>query len=82
MTPTSGREANTVAKLRRAEALLTQALARFNALARRPRTARAWRAIASRLIHAATVYGRDGHHALASKHLASAERALALAVLP
>jgi len=51
-------------------------------LARRPRTARAWRAIASRLIHAATVYGRDGHHALASKHLASAERALALAVLP
>jgi hypothetical protein len=58
------------------------AMARYEALSRRPRTARAWRAIASRLIHAATALSRTGNNAASAKHLQCAEQALARAFDP
>lgn len=57
----------------------TNALARYEAMSKRPRSARAWRAIASRLIHAAGYYSRSGDSEAAAKHLACAEQALARA---
>lgn len=62
-----------------ATSVYAHALARYDALSRRPRTAVAWRAIAARLIHAATFYGRAGDAPAAAKHLTCAEQALARA---
>jgi hypothetical protein len=54
-----------------------RALPRFAALCRRPRTATAWRAIASRLIAAAIGYTKFGELLTARRCVTAAERALA-----